>query len=537
MTEEPPLYWSDQLAFGTTRKFSEEDEYVVAAGISPSGLVHTGNFREIITVDLVAKSFEDRGEKVRFIYSWDDFDRFRKVPGNVPDEWEKHIGLPLSEVPDPEGCHDSYAEHFEKRLENELEDLGIEPEFIRQSEKFRECAYADLIKRAMNSREKIKNILDKYRSEPLEADWWPLRVYCDECGRDFTEVTDYDGNYTVSYRCNECEEQFETDFSENGNVKPPWRVDWPMRWKAEGVSFEPAGKEHSASGGSRDTANEIVREVFEEEPPVHQMYEFVTRDGAKISSSSEDEVFTISQLKEIYSPEMIRFLFANTKPRKSFEIPFSSEEVFQRYDKFDMIERVYYGEEELENDRKRKHFERVYEMSNVGETPEEKPIRVPFQHASFVAQTVPEEEWESKGIKTLQRTGHVPEDINKAHLGMVLERLESARNWARDYAPEEYRYEIQYTPSEDLRERLSDHQIEALELLREMLVEENFESQDELDSQLYNVRNESELETGEFFTTGYLALLGEEEGPRLSRLILSIGTEETVEIIQQITGE
>jgi len=98
-----------------------------------------------------------------------------------------------------------------------------------------------------------------------------------------------------------------------------------MRWN-EGVDFEPAGKEHSASGGSRDTGNELAEEIFDKQPPVHQMYEFVTKDGAKISSSSGENAFTLDTLKEIYSPEMIRFLFSNTKPSKSFEIPFQSEE-------------------------------------------------------------------------------------------------------------------------------------------------------------------------------------------------------------------
>ncbi|PSH02226.1 MAG: hypothetical protein BRC26_01630, partial [Nanohaloarchaea archaeon QH_8_44_6] len=118
-----PVFWSDQLAFGVTRKFPDRDVYVCASGISPSGTVHAGNFREIVTTDFVVKSLDNMDEKVRFIYSWDDYDRFRKVPENVPDEWEQYIGLPLSKVPDPEGCHESYAEHFESKLEEQLEDL------------------------------------------------------------------------------------------------------------------------------------------------------------------------------------------------------------------------------------------------------------------------------------------------------------------------------------------------------------------------------------------------------------------------------
>lgn len=524
-----PLFWSDQLAFGTRQKFEDEEVYVCASGISPSGIVHAGNFREIITTDFVVKSLKDQGEEVRFIYSWDDYDRFRKVPSNVPDEFEKHIGKPLTHVPDPEGCHDSYAEHFEAKLEEELEDMHMDIEFIRQTEKFEDGEYADLIKKGLEKQDKVKEILDSYRKEPLEEPYFPVRVYCTECGKDFTQVSDWDGEYTLTYYCSECDEERSINFQEEGNVKQPWRVDWPMRWRYEDVHFEPAGKEHSAAGGSRDTGNELAREIYDKEPPVHQMYEFVTKDGAKISSSSGEDVFTISELKRVYSPEMIRFLFSETKPNKAFEIPFRSEEIIQIYDRFDRFEENYFGEG-LDNDKKRKHQERVYELAMV-DIPDEKPERVPFKHAAFVAQTVPEEDWSSKGIDSLKRTGHLPEKISEKDREYVLDRLRRAKNWARDYAPEEYVYEINWDGETG---EFTDEQLEALEILREKLESQEFENSEELDGELYNVRDESQLGTGKFFETGYQALLMRDSGPRLSTLIMSIGVDQTVEILEKI---
>jgi lysyl-tRNA synthetase class 1 len=530
--ENQPLFWSDQLAFGVTRKFPEKEEYVCASGISPSGLVHAGNFREIITTDFVVKSLNNRGEDVRFIYSWDDYDRFRKVPSNVTDEWEHYLGLPLSEVPDPEGCHDSYAEHFEARLEEELEGLHMDIEFIKQSEKFTSGEYTEQIKHAMQHREEIKQILDRYRQEPLQEPYFPLRVYCKDCNKDFTEVTDYDGEYTVQYHCDECGKEYELNFQENRRVKLPWRVDWPMRWEYEGVDFEPAGKEHSASGGSRDTGNEVAEKIFDKEPPVHQMYEFVTKDGAKISSSSGENVFTISELKKVYSPEMIRFLFSNTKPNKAFEIPFRDEEIFQRYEKFDEIEHQYFSGR-VDNERERKHRKRVYEMAMV-EIPEEEPVRVPFKRASFVAQTVPEEKWETKGFESLRRTGHLPEKLSERDRERTLDRLRRAKNWAREYAPEEYVYEINWELPEEIPQKLSEEEREAAKLLAEMLENESWEDQDDLDGKIFDVKEETQLGTGEFFSAMYKVLLERESGPRLSRLILSIGAEESAEILHQM---
>jgi len=530
---ERPLFWSDQLAFGTTQKFSDEETYVCASGISPSGTVHAGNFREIITTDFVVKSLENMGENVRFIYSWDDYDRFRKVPENVPDKWEQYIGLPLSKVPDPEGCHDSYAHHFESRLEEELEGMHMDIEFIRQTEMFEKAEYADLIKKGMRNRDKVKEILDQYRREPLKTPYYPLRIYCTECGKDFTEITDYDEEHTVEYYCEECDETRELNFREKGNVKPPWRIDWPMRWKYESVNFEPAGKEHSAAGGSRDTANELVQEIYDDDFPVHQMYEFITKDGAKISSSSGENVFSVSMLKEIYSSEMIRFLFASTKPNKAFEIPFETEEIFQRYENFDKVESAYYNPEEAQDDKQREQWKRIYELSMV-DIPDEKPVRVSFKHASFIAQTIPEDEWEQKAIKSLKRTSHVSEDIDEKGIEQVLNRLERAKNWAQNYAPEDYRYSINFEVTEEAVSDLSEDQKEAVKILAEKLEAEDYGDSNDLDSLIFDAKDESDLGAGEFFSTAYTVMLSREQGPRLSTLIMSIGKEKSLNILNQV---
>ncbi|MDY6776879.1 MAG: lysine--tRNA ligase [Candidatus Nanohaloarchaea archaeon] len=530
---EQPVFWADQLAEKVVEEFPEEEVYVAAAGITPSGKVHIGNFREIITVDLVVKALEERGEDVRFIYSWDDYDRFRKVPEGVPDGFEEHLGKPVSEVPDPEGCHGSYAEHFEDRLEEEIEPLGMDIEFVSQTEMFRSCEYADLMKKAMNRREEVREILNDYRTEPLEEDWYPLRVYCTECGKDFTEVRGYDGGYEVTYYCEECGEEREIDFSEEDSVKPPWRVDWPMRWEYEGVDFEPGGKDHSAAGSSRDTGKEIVEEIYDRKAPVYQMYEFVNLKGreGKMSSSSGD-VMTPGELLRVYTPHMLRFLFAETKPTRDFDIPLD-EDIVTFYDKFDRIEDAYFNPGEVDNDRKREHWKRVYELSMV-EVPEEKPVRISFDHAAFVAQTVPRERWETEGLEKLRETGHVEEGLSDEQEQFVLDRLERALNWSRDFAPEEYVYRFNEEVPGEVVEELSDEQLEAVKDLREMLEEEDYGSSEELEDDLFELARSSGTDVGEFFTAAYLALLSREDGPRLADFILTRGQDEVLNVLRGI---
>jgi len=529
------VFWSDQIAYGVTQKFPDRDVYTCASGISPSGLVHAGNFREIITTDFVVKSLERLGEDVRFIYSWDDYDRFRKVPDNVPEEWEQYIGLPLTEVPDPEGCHDSYAGHFEAKLEQELEPLGMDIEFIRQSKLFRSCTYTDGIRTAMQHRDEIRDILDQYRSEPLEDDWWPLRVYCRECGKDRTRITDYDGDTRVEYHCRECDADRKVDFSKQDSVKPSWRIDWPMRWAYEDVAFEPGGKDHSAAGSSRDTGVEIVEQVYDADAPVYQMYDFISLKGmdGKMSSSSGD-VATISDLLEVYTPELVRFLFSGTKPNKEFSIPFD-ENVIQRYSRFDQIEQAYFDPESADTDNEKKlaHWRRVYELAMV-EVPDQQPVRAPFDHLALLAQTRPRDEWDDRVVDSLRKTGHIEGELGEDQLEGLLERMERARNWARDHAPEKYRYAVNDEVPEEVRADLEDEAVDVLLRVADVLREESFEDSQELDDRLFAIKDDSELATGAFFTAAYRALLDREQGPRLSRFIMGLGEDRVAEVLETL---
>ncbi len=529
------VFWADQLAEQVIDSFPDADIYVCASGISPSGEVHIGNFREIITTDFVVKALERMGKDVRFIYSWDDYDRFRKVPVGVPDTFEQHIGKPLSAVPDPEDCHDSYAAHFEEQLEEEIAPLHMSIDFIRQTQMFQNTKYADLIKQAMTNRSTIIDVLNQYRNEPLDDDWWPLRVYCPHCGKDFTTVTDYDGDYTVTYECEECSDTFELNFDEDDSVKPPWRVDWPMRWAYEQVNFEPGGKDHSAAGSSRDTGKYIVEQVYDRDAPVYQMYEFVNLKGedGKMSSSSGD-VLTPGELLEIYTPALLRFLFAETKPTRDFAIALDAD-IITVYNKFDEIEEAYFNPDTVDNERQLEHWKRVYELSIV-EVPDEQPIRIDFDHAAFVAQTVPRDQWDTDGIDVLRKTNHISGDLSEEQKELILQRMDRAYTWAQEYGPDEYTYEFNEHVPDDVIDRLSDGQIAAMNRLREQLEEQDFTDKDALEDRLFGIAKNDELDigVGDFFQAAYLCLLSREQGPRLADFILTRGQNEICQVLKTL---
>lgn len=77
------LVWAENIAKQIIARRPDKDEYVCAAGISPSGSIHIGNFRDIATSYFVVQALRGMGRKARLLFSWDEFDRLRKIPVNV----------------------------------------------------------------------------------------------------------------------------------------------------------------------------------------------------------------------------------------------------------------------------------------------------------------------------------------------------------------------------------------------------------------------------------------------------------------------
>ena len=150
------------------------EKIVCASGISPSGPIHLGNFRELITPHLVADEIKRRGIPCEHILSWDDFDRFRRVPkalDGVDESWEEHVGKPLSAVPAPHGSpHPNWADHFKAPLLEAMVATGIEVREISQTEQYRAGAYREQILLAMRERAAIDKVLGQYRTLEAEAD-------------------------------------------------------------------------------------------------------------------------------------------------------------------------------------------------------------------------------------------------------------------------------------------------------------------------------------------------------------------------------
>ena len=514
------MHWADQAARRIIAEKGEKELYTVAAGITPSGVVHLGNFREIITADLVRRALADAGKNVRFIYSWDNYDVFRKVPVNMPDQdlLAKYLRMPITEVPDTMACkHNSYAEHNEKEAEEPLPIVDIHPEFLRQAVKYQNCAYAGQIRTAMKHRGIIKEILDKYREEPLEYGWYPASIFCEKCKKDTTDITSYDEEYMISYNC-ECGFANTFDIRKKGIIKLLWRVDWPMRWSYEDVDFESGGKDHFAAGGSYDTAKQIVK-LFDHTAPTSIRYEWIGIKGGKQLHSSTGNVVTLKQALEIYEPAIVRFLFAGTRPEAEFAVSFDLD-VLKIYEDFDKCERIYFKQDEASEKDYLKQ-KRIYELSAV-KLPKKMPYQPSFRHLTSVLQI--HENDVKKATEEFNAYVKTKEDKEKLN-----DRMNCALNWIKFYAPDEFKFSIQKDAN---GVELDDRQKKALHMTAEIL-DKNLDDT-ALHEEFYRICKELNLETMDFFKAAYMVLIRKQKGPRLASFILTIGKEKVKELFEKV---
>ncbi len=521
------VHWADNSAQRVIDTFPNEKEYIVASGITPSGIVHVGHFREIITSELVRKALEKKGKKTKFIYSWDSYDAFRKVPKNIPNQqdFEKYLRLPDSEVPDPWDCHSNFAEHFMQEAEESLKVFNFPIEFQRQHKLQTSGIYAKGIKKYLSNLDISREIIDKFRENPHPKDWMPLTIYCEKCHRDTTKGFDYDKEYSISYKC-KCGNENRINFKETAIVKLPWRLDWPMRWDFYGVTFEPGGKDHSTPGGSYDTGKDIIKAISNREAPVYTFYNFVGMKGqnGKISSSSGNGA-TIADVLKIYVPEMILYLFASTRPNAEFDISFDID-VIKTYEDFDKLERLYFGEETEKNDKKRATLKRVYELSIVNETkiPESMPFQPSFRHLTTIAQT---NDFDFDKVR-LVFNEEIKTNFDEIRLK---QRFLAVKNWLEIYAPEDMVFKFQKQVSKELLSSLTPNQKQALLEVKSAL--KNVEVPKELVNNFKEIADKNLIEPKELFKMLYNSILGKEKGPRLATLMVD-NKEKVLQIFSNI---
>lgn len=474
----------------------------------------------MITVDLVYRALRDRGQQARFIYSWDDYDVFRRVPDNLPQAelLQQYLRQPLTRVPDTAGAAGSYAAAREDEVERVLPLLGIRPEYRYQAERYQRCDYAEQIKIVLAKRAEIRELLNQFRQQELPVDWWPLAIFCRHCHRDSTVVKGWDGDQLVDYHCADCGKDFQLNLNYDPGAKLPWRLDWPMRWSYEQVDFEPAGKEHHSAGGSFSTAKLISRQIFNFPEPATLKYDFIILKGAggKMSSSS-GKLLSLADVLRIYQPEVIRYLFAGARPNSEFAISFDLD-VLKIYDEYDRLAELYYQTEAVNASRKQLKMRRVFELAQVGELGKQPPYSVSFRHLCNLLQI-------QNGC--IETTVSRLEGLTADQRDWVLQRAFCAKNWLAEYAPQDFLFRLRCCTDPQLQ--FTEQQQNWLRKFAQLV--RGVTDQKMLSALIYDYLRESGTTAAESFPLVYRSLINRDQGPRLVAFLGEIGTEKAAELI------
>ena len=461
-----------------------EGPHVVVSGISPSGNIHVGNLREVLVSEAVARALRCICKEVRFIFHADTADPLRKIAPSVPKSYEKYIGHSLSRIPDPEGCHENYAEHFLAPFEEALEEMDMDIEVVRSHRLYEGGVYTGVTRESLGRTEDLRRILGDVSGREMPESWSPYQARAASGDLTGNRILDHLPDENKVVYVDRDGDQGTADYSE-GEGKLGWRVELAARWKALGVTFEPFGKDHTSRGGSTDTADRMAREVFDYPIPGRYEYEWIQLKGKGAMSSSKGIVLLPQDLLRIMPPDALRMLVLGRDPARALDLDLT--EGFPRF------------------------------MDEYRESVSEGSL--PFTHLVTVAQTTGGDT--ALAARMLRRGGYEDAAGDETKLE---EDLLYARNWAEEWAPESMRLRI-LEPHEavEAAEELDDGQREYLKEISGKLAPDL--DDDAAQNLLYSTAVEMEIKPKRAFAAVYTVLLGRKHGPKAGPFIASLPPE------------
>ncbi len=529
---------------------------VFATAITPSGPIHVGNMREVLTSEAIFRATKEvhlgaapapevavdaqkldasrapEAAAPSFIYIADDYDPLRKVYPFLHDSYQVHVGKPLREIPCPDadgrpnGCgrHESYAEHFLEPFLSNLDELGIEPEVLSAYAMYQEGRFTETTIKALDEADAIKEIIERVSKRQLPKRWAPFNPQCPTCRKiNGVEVRNYEFPQ-LDCHCTNCAKEsgsddpsagdFQLDVREGGIGKLPWRIDWPARWSFLGVTFEASGKDHRSKGGSWDTGLEICQKVFDATPPHGIMYEFLNLKGKGAMHSSSGLAVSAAQVLHMTPPEVLRYLLMRQKPSKHIDFD-PGLGVLNLVDEFDRLERVHFGVEE--NPGTFTEVERTYQLSCPRDVPEHVPNQVPYRHLVTVAQLANDVD----GVEAiLRRSGELTGGMDDHDRAVLAERIDHVRYWLQHFAPDNVRFQVQ----DDVPDVVRDEDRAFLAALLPRLETAQWTAED-IHNTIHEVAAERDVGQKDAFGAVYRSVLGKDRGPRAGFFVSSLDRE------------
>ncbi|MEM2569126.1 MAG: lysine--tRNA ligase [Candidatus Bathyarchaeia archaeon] len=520
--------WYDKMAhkiIERERKIGRRIDLIrVESGVAASGIPHIGSISEVVRNYAVSLAIEEQGYKSEFIVFSDNKDGLRSVPAGMPKFLEEHLGKPVTDIPDPFGCHSSYGEHMVYLLLEALDKLGIEYKFMSAVEAYGKGLLNNEIRDILVNSKRVGEIIYEETGQEKYLNALPYFPVCASCGRIYTTkayefLPDED---KVLYVCEGmevkgkwlegCGYRGEADYR-RGEGKLGWKAgEFAARWRALDVRFEAYGKDIADSVRVNDR---ISREILNYEPPLHARYEmFLDKSGRKISKSTGN-IFSPQIWLRYGSPQSMLLLllkrFVGTRNISASDIP--------RYmNEMDWLEDVYFGKVRIEDRMEEAKLKGLYEYCWFMKPPKEPSIHVPYNVLTYLAKVAPKGSEIEFIADKLRDYGYIRD---KSELTEDLKRrIEYALNWVSDFQ------EITET-----KVKLSQDEMNAIrQLIQRIQVEEEAEK---IQSAIFEAARENNLKPKDFFRTLYMILLGAPSGPRLGPYIVAMGKANVIKALEK----
>jgi len=489
------MRWLIKLADEIIQKHPD-GEILVSSGVSPSGTYHLGTLREVLTAEAIMRELQRRGRKSRHIHVADDLDVFRKVPKGLPESYEKYLGMPLCDIPSPDGSDQSYADYYLKDLLIAAKDLRLEMEVMRAHEKYREGFFVEAIEKSLKNIDAIKQVIEEVSGRKVDEQWSPVQVLEEGYLKNRQFVSIDTENQQLTYLDKDGNEA-KISYSK-GDVKLNWRIDWPARWWLLGVNAEPFGRDHATKGGSYDTGKEIVEKVFGADAPVPVPYNFINRTGdtKKMSKSAGDTV-TAADLLKVMPAEIVWYFLLRSSPDKLMFFD-QGPTLIKLFDEFSEL---------LAKPDKTEDEQVLIETAQKG-AEEQTVSSVPFSHLveSYQASLRNPE----KTLEVIARTEH-KETVEKQRQ-VILNELKFIDNWLNEWAPDDVRFTLQ---EEVDMSQFTDQEKEYFIVLADKISGAPDDADGEwFHKAIYEFKDAIQLEPKQLFSALYRLLIGKTSGPR-----------------------
>ena len=515
--------WIDKLAHELLEREKalgrNLDLIKVESGLGASGVPHIGSLGDAVRAYGVKLALENFGYKSELIAYSDDLDGLRKIPEGFPDSLEEHLAKPVSLIPDPFGCHDSYGMHMSSILLDGLNQVGIKYEFRRAIDTYKKGFLKDQIHTILKNSAKIgEKISDLVGQEKFQK-FLPYFPVCANCSRLYTaESTEYlSDERKVSYRCHDveigsksikgCGHTGEANIAKDLG-KLAWKVEFAARWAAFDIRFEAYGKDIMDSVKVNDWVSD---EILNYPHPHHVKYEMFLDKGGKKISKSLGNVITAQKWLEFGTPKSILLLLYK-RITGARELGF--EDIPSLMSEYNELEDIYFGKIKLDNQAKLVKSKGLFEYVNLLNPPKE-----PNPHVNYRLLV------ELSKIFKEDRTQRVMKKLlDYRVIKNSQPEIENLIDLAGNYADE-------FDQQEKTKIDLDDPAKKALNELTLALNAD--EEPEDIQNTIYQIAKSNDVQPKDFFKILYQIILGTSRGPKIGPFISDIGRQKVAKTIAE----